>query len=147
MTSITKYLPLYINSKALYSQSFVDDKVGAWTVPVKLTDARYCSLVSDRSVSRIRLHIRKLSSMTEDEKIHLFKLAFGEEHTFNKFGFDPIEEILLADQDGRTRCAVSLKSMPVDGVDYLRSQGIWLGSDSYFDKGLIIDSKTLNKEV
>lgn len=89
---------------------------------------------------------RKLSSMTEEEKLKLFQVCFGEDHNFDMFGFDTIEQIILADKNGRSRVGISLKSMSIEGFHYLISKGFWIFDQSYFDLGIIIEKKMITKD-
>lgn len=66
MEDIKDYLHLYLQSEATFSKEFIDDG-GSWTVPVKITPHRYRMAMDDASVSCIKLYLRPLSDMTEEE--------------------------------------------------------------------------------
>ena len=127
--NIKDYLHLYICCDCLYDNGV---SVRRHIVPDVLSRV-YSEFATATPI------LRPLSSMTEDEKVRLFKLSFGEEHNFDMFGFDPVEQIILADKNGRTRAAVSLKSMSVEGILFLLSKGFDLFG--LIDAGLAIKSE------
>jgi len=70
MKDLNNYLHLYIGSEAQYQKSFIEYPE-SYTVTVKLTPKRYYQL-DDLSIAKLRLILRPIYGMTEEEKEQLF---------------------------------------------------------------------------
>lgn len=139
--NIKDYLHLYIGHLAEISQ--LSQRMVAYGFEdgqVKI-NGYFIDALEKESSFVIKPILRPLSDMTEEDKTILFRLAFGAEHEYTSFGFSPVEQILLADKDKSTRCAVSLTSIPAEGVRYLLSRGFDLFG--LIEAGLAIDKTKL----
>jgi hypothetical protein len=134
MKDIKDYLHLYLGSEC-----FSDTGV---TVRRLIT----LSLLqkSEQEFASITPILRPLSDMTEEEKINLFTLSFGN-HRFTHFGYDPIECIILADKDERIRVGLSVNSMSADAFRFCLARGFDLFG--LIEDGLAIDKTTLKEMV
>lgn len=107
----------------------------------------------------VKLIVRRLDSMTEEEAkefFNLHKTAIVYNIKPYKINGVTVEYKWIHDdptvrtEDGYCYSEVGASiegSFTFDKMQWLLSKGFWLFDPSAFDKGLIIDSKTLNKEV
>lgn len=106
-------------------------------------------------IEQVKLILRRLGSMTEEEKIELHTYTYPNGIGKYRLKEDKINlidyalDIEMKDSSSKSEKIMSFITIYQIALmnKWLLSKGFWLFGNEAFDKGLIIDSKTLNKEV
>lgn len=134
--NIEDYLHLYLDSEALYSICFVDDRE-AWTAPCRLFTDRYFSYRNDMSVDGFRLYLRPLSDMTEEEAKEFCRLEGWGENLENIVVTDDAIDFKRVIGDRSEACISRFTRCRPEMFRWLLSHGFDLFE--LIDAGLAID--------
>ena len=147
MEDVIEYLPLYIGRQKV-KVTFTSDayrSFGGWFVgdEIALTPI-VLKLVYEGNL-KVSLILRRLNSIQGIEALELYNYLYPKSSIID----DTYKIKIITDQLGdgiyhQGYCSIHDYSM---WFIWLLSKGFWLFDNSAFDNGLIIDSKTLNKEV
>jgi hypothetical protein len=143
--NIKDYLHLYLGCECIGYSHFKDESTGQnIEVPLKrkivgVTQYGVELEGGTFSVAYVKPILRPLSDMTEEEKVELFTLNFGN-HRFTNFGYDSIECIILADKDERIRVGLSSNSMGANAFLFCLTRGFDLFG--LLESGLAINANS-----
>lgn len=144
METIREYIHYYIGQKFRYN--YVDSK--AFCVWMDITPYRLSKL-DDASIDTIQIALKRLKDLTEEEAEQLLRLQWpgykdGEIKNIEVTSDHGVRGLWWSNvyQDWH-KLITLFSNINSAQFHFLLSRGYWLWDESAFDKGLIIDAKTL----